>query len=444
MSDRTEYWNPVMETLPQEKIRQLQLKKFQRIFSWVYNNSKFHHSLYQQAGIKPGDIRKFEDIQKVPKVEKSMMRAIQAKDPYPYGDLLCVPLEQVTEYHQTSGTTGQPVYQADTWQDWEWWAESWAYCLYGQGYRKTDRVYLPFGYTSFVAFWAAHYGAEKVGCEIVAGGILNTEQRLLKMKEIRATAFMATPTYVLGMADTAKTKLGMDPRELKIKRITVAGEPGAGIPATRKRMEDAWGTKVFDQVGATEIGAWGNECTHQTGLHVNEALFLVEIEDIDTGAIISGPGRKGKMVITALDRIGQPCVRFDSKDIIEWSPEQCSCGRTFRLIKGGVQGRSDDITKVKGVLLSPAAIEDAVRAIPELSNEYEVTVTKKGDIDDISLKVELAPGHESNVESIKARLIDQLRIKTQLAYNLEFLNYGNLPRSDAKARRFKDLRKKEH
>jgi len=438
-----QYWNPVMETLPYEKLRKLQLKKFQNIVKWAYDNSKFHHELYKNAGMEPGDIKTFDDIKKVPKVEKSVMRNIQAKDPYPYGDMLCVPLEQVTTYRQTSGTTGQPVYQADSWQDWEWWAESWAYCLYGQGYRKTDRIFLPFGYNVFVAFWAAHYAAEKVGCEVVPGGILNTEQRILKMQELRVSAFMATPTYVLGMADTARNKLGIDPQSLNIKRITVAGEPGAGIPGTRKRMEDDWGAKVYDQVGATEIGAWGNECSYQSGLHVNEALFLVEIEDVDTGKDITEPGKKGKMVITALDRMAQPCIRFDAKDIIEWNPQQCECGRTFRLLKGGIQGRADDITKVKGVLLSPTAIEEVVRSIPELTYEYEVVVTKHGDIDVISLKVELKPGQEANKESIHQKLVDQLRMKTNLSYNIEYCEAGSLARWDVKARRFKDMRKKE-
>ncbi|MBI2851069.1 MAG: phenylacetate--CoA ligase family protein [Chloroflexi bacterium] len=437
------YWNPIIETLPREKMEQLQMMKFREIFKWAYENSKFYRQFYRNAGIEPGDIKTTADIARVPKVEKSMMRAIQGKEPYPYGDILSVPLEQVTEYHQTSGTTGQPVYQADSWQDWELFAEQWAYILYSEGYRASDRVFFPFGYNVFIAFWSAHYGAEKIGCEVVPGGVLNTEARILKMQELRCTAFMATPTYVLGMADTAKTKLGINPKDLGIKRITVAGEPGGSIPATRRRMEEAWGAKVYDHAGATEIGAWGFECEYQSGQHINDALFLVQIEDVETGELITEPGRKGKMVITNLNRMAQPCIRFDSKDIIEWSPEPCDCGRTFSLLRGGVQGRADDITKVKGVLLAPAAIEEVVRDIPELSDEYEVVVTKDGDIDDITLKVELKPGQEGNLGSVKPRLVDQLRLKTNLNYNLEFHSYGALPRYDVKARRFKDLRHKE-
>jgi phenylacetate-CoA ligase len=439
------YWNPVVETMELEKLLELQLKKFQRILRWAYKRSPFYRRLYGEAGLEPGDIRTLEDIQRVPVVEKGMLREIQRRDPFPYGDILSVPLEEVTEFRQTSGTTGQPVYQADTWQDWELWAEAWSYVLYAQGYRARDRVFIPFGYNIFVAFWAGHYAAEKIGCEVVPGGVLNTEARILKMKELRATAMMATPTYVLGMAETARSKLGLDPRkDLFVEKITCAGEPGASIPSTKRRMEEAWGAKVYDHAGATEIGAWGFECTAQPGgLHVNEALFLAEIVDIQTGRPISEPGHRGKLVITNLDRTAQPCIRFDSKDIVQWDADPCACGRTFRLMKGGVLGRADDITKVKGVLLAPASIEEVVRSFPQLGDEYEVTVTKRGEVDEITLKVELIPEAVGAEESVRSALMDQLRIKTNLGFRLEFHPYGSLPRYEVKAKRFKDLREKE-
>ena len=437
------YWNPMLETMDHEMLRNLQLKKFKRIFKWAYDHSKFHRSLYDKAGIRPEDIRSVKDIRSVPKVGKSMMRDVKRIDPFPYGDTLCVPLEEVCVFRQTSGTTGQPVYQADTWQDWEWWSECWSYILWAQGYRPTDRVFIPFGYNVFVAFWAGHYAAEKIGCEVVPGGVLDTQARILKIRELQATAMMATPTYILGMAETAKSKMDIDTAELSIRRITCAGEPGASISSTKDRMQKAWNAMVFDHAGATEIGAWSFECTGQPGgMHVNEAFFLVEIEDVETGEIIEEPGRSGKMVITAFDRLAQPCVRFDSKDIITWDPEPCVCGRTFRMIKGGVLGRAEDITKVKGVLLAPSAIEEVVRGINGLSDEYEVIVDKLGDIDRIKLKVELLPGQENRVKVVETELKDQLRLKTNLGYGIEFYDYGRLPRYEVKAKRFKDMRKK--
>jgi len=445
MKPDEQYWNPILETLPRQKLQQFHLKKFKQILAWAYENSPFYRRLYKEAGLEPGDIKTLDDVRKVPKTEKSMLREAQRREPYPYGTILSVPLEQVTEYRQTSGTTGQPVYHPETWQDWEWSAESWAYALYAYGYRDYDRVFLPFGYSVNIAFWAGHYAAEKIGCEVIPGGVLDTEARILKMQELKATALMATPTYILGMADVARKRLGIDPaKDLYIRKITAAGEPGACIPGTKKRMEEAWGAKVYDQVGATEIGHWGFECQAQAGLHVLEAFHLVEIEDIETGTTITEPGKKGSMVVTTFDRFAHPCIRFDSKDIIEWNPEEkCECGRTFRRLKGGVVGRADDITKVKGVLLAPTAIEEVVRSIPELGDEYEVAVIKKGDIDDITLKVELMPDAKPGVEAVEAKLVQQLRLKTGLRYNLEFHDYGTLPRYDVKSKRFKDLRRKE-
>lgn len=442
MKTDTPYWNPFLETLPGTSLRALQLKKFKRIFKWAYDHSAFHRRLYEEAGIRPEDIRSLADIRKVPKVEKEMMRNIQLKDPFPYGEALCVPLEEVVEYRQTSGTTGQPVYQPDTWTDWEWWSECWAYILWAQGYRPSDRVFVPFGYNVFVAFWAGHYAAEKIGCEVVPGGVLDTKARILKIQEILPTAMMATPTYVLGMAETARHKMGIDPAQLSINKITCAGEPGACIPSTKKRMEEAWNAKVYDHSGATEIGAWSYECTEQSGgLHVNEAFFYVEIEDRDTGELIEEPGRPGKMIITAFDRKAQPCIRFDSKDIIQWAEDPCPCGRTYRIVKGGVIGRADDITKVKGVLLSPSAIEEVVRSVRGVGDEFEVVVDKKGDIDQITLRVEILPEYKGRWEKVEPVLKDQLRLKTNLGYRIEVHEYNTLPRYDVKARRFKDLRK---
>ncbi len=440
--DTDKYWNPVLETLSRDELRDIQFKKFKRVVKWGYEKSRLYRSLYDAAGFEPEDLKTWADIAGVPMLQKEDYRTAQAKEPYPYGDSLCVPLEKVTEYHQTSGTTGQPVYQPDTWQDWDWWSECWSYILWAQGFRNTDRVFIPFGYNVFVAYWAGHYACEKIGCEVVPGGILNTEERLLKIKELKATALMATPTYVLSMAETCRSKLNLDAAALGIRKILCAGEPGASVPATKKRMEEAWNARVYDHVGATEIGGWAYECASQPGgIHANEAFFLVELVDIENGKPIEEPNKPGKIIITAFDREAQPCIRFDSKDVSMWG-EDCACGRTFRVLKGGIHGRVDHITKVKGVLFSPVSVEEVVRGMPELGDEYELIVSKKGDTDVITLKVELAPGAEAVQELARQELVRQLRLKTNLAYKIEYHAFGALPRYEVKARRFKDLRKK--
>lgn len=442
---QTEYWNPVLETLDPEKTKALQLYKFKRVVEWVYEKSRLYRKKFDAAGIKPSDIKTWDDISKVPLLTKDDYRC-QGVDPFPYGDTLCVPIEDVTVFHQTSGTTGTPVYQPDTWADWEWWSESWATILWAQGFRPSDRVFLPFGYNIFVAYWAGHYACEKIGCEVVPGGVLGTTERLMKMKELKTTAFMATPTYVLGMAETAKNELGMDPKEFGIKRILCAGEPGALIPSTKKRMEDIWGCPVHDHVGATEVGAWSFECTHRPGgLHVIESMFLVELLELESDKPVTEPGIPGRIVITSFDRQAQPCVRFDTKDVSMWSEKSCSCGRTWKILDAGVHGRVDHITKVKGVLFSPVTVEEVVRSFPEFQGEFEIIVEKDGDLDKIRLRLEMPPeitGEDR--KELNKKLLSSLRWKTQLNFSLEEEAFGTLPRYALKAKRFHDKRKDGH
>ena len=210
MNQNNKYWNPYLETLDREALRGLQLRKFKRLLNWAFQNSSYYRDLYREAGIEPGDVNTWEDVRRVPKVDKARLKEAQEGEPFPYGGRLCVPLAEVSEFRQTSGTTGTPVYQADTWQDWEWWSEAWSYILWAQGYRATDRVFIPFGYNIFVAFWAGHYAAEKLGCEVVPGGVLDTASRVLKIKELAATAMMGTPTYILNMASVARERLRLD------------------------------------------------------------------------------------------------------------------------------------------------------------------------------------------------------------------------------------------
>lgn len=436
-----EYWNPILETLAPEQTRNLQLRKFRRLYEWVFSRSALYRRKYQAAGLAPGDIRTWDDVARVPLLTKDDYRC-QGVEPFPYGETLCVPLDEVTVFHQTSGTTGTPVYQPDTWADWEWWSESWATILWAQGFRPSDRVFLPFGYNIFVAYWAGHYACEKIGCEVVPGGILGTRERLMKMKELKTNAFMATPTYVLGMAETVRKELGADPREWGIQKILCAGEPGALVTSTKKRMEEAWGCPVCDHVGATEVGAWSFECRHQPGgLHVNEAAFLVELLELDSDAPVTKAGVPGRIVISSFDRQAQPCVRFDTKDVSMWSETGCNCGRTWRVLERGVHGRVDHITKIKGVLFSPVTVEEVVRSFDELQGEFEIHVEKRGDLDYIGLKFEMPPGiSESQQKELLANLASALRWKTQLNLDLQPVAFGTLPRYQVKAKRFHDRR----
>ena len=445
MTENTEnIWNPFLETLPLETLRELQFRRFKRIFKHAYDNSPFYRKKYPKVGISPDVIRTMEDIQRVPIITKEDFREGQSEEgPFPYGELLAVPIEEVTQYHQTTGTTGKPVRFGDTWADWETYVENWAMMMYSRGLRKSDRVYIPFPYHLFIAFWGGHYGVEKLGAEVVPGGQTSTEQRVREMKELRCTAMMCTPTYALRLAEIA-TKIGIDPRtDIPMRMIFCAGEPGASVPATKKRIEETWNAKVYDHCGATEAPLWAFECEVQKGLHLNEPNYLVEILEPST-LQPAAPGEIGTVVVTNLNRFAMPSIRFDLKDLVKLSTSQdtCPCGRTWRKIDGGIIGRSDDVTKIRGVLFSPTSVEQVVRDISQLGDEFEIVVTREDEYDRIIVVAEILPEYTGQKDELAKLLMRELRNGTQLRCEVDLRDFGSLPRYEVKSKRLKDQRTK--
>jgi len=430
------YWNPYVETLSRKEIRAIQLKRFRDLLAYAKSRCAFYGEKYQS--IEPADIKSIEDVRRLPLVDKEDLRKAQdGKDPFPFGDILGVPPEDVTTFRQTSGTTGKPVYVPESWESWQWRVEVWCHILWMAGFRPTDRVFIPFGYNVYVAFWEGHFAAEKLGCMVVPGGALDTKGRINKIIEVKATGLLNTPTYGLHMAEEAE-KMGIKPSALGIKRMECAGEPLP--PATRNKLEEAWGAEVYDHIGGTEPCAWAAMCGERSGLHIMEPFFLVEILDLETASREVAPGELGVAVVTPLGRRSFPLVRFNTKDVVRKGTDGCACGRTSMKIEE-VSGRADHLTKVRGVLFTPVSVEELVRAeFPEIV-EYEIVVQKEGIMDEISLRVE--PKVEmaaSALKDVAHRLGERLKIKTNLRFKIQPVSLGELPRYTLKSKRFKDLR----
>ncbi len=430
------YWNFHTETLPREKIQKLQVKNFGRILSYAKDHCVFYQKLYKD--IDPDSIKTMEDIRELPMVEKEDLRKAQDnKKPFPFGELLGVTPEEVSTFRQTSGTTGKPVYVPESYESWQWRVEVWCHILWMAGFRETDRVFIPFGYNVYVAFWEGHFAAEKLGCMVVPGGALDTKGRVNKILEVEATGLLNTPTYGVHMAEVAK-KMGLDPREVGIKRMLCAGEPLP--PATRSMLEDLWDAEVYDHIGGTEPCAWAAMCRKRRGLHIMEPYFLVEILDMETQSREVEPGELGVAVVTPLGRRSFPMIRFNTKDVVRKGVGDCTCGRTSMMIEE-VAGRTDDLRKIRGVLFTPIAVEELLRGeFPEVG-EFEIAVERRGVMDEISLKFETVEemGDQTKQEFM-ARLAERLKIKTNLTFGLLPVKEGDLPRYDLKAKRFKDLR----
>jgi phenylacetate-CoA ligase len=213
------YWNPFLETLLPENLIEIELKNFRKYLKYAKENCVFYRQRYRD--IDPEQIRSIEDVRKLPIIDKKDLRLAQeGKGAGLFGEILGVPPDDVTDFRQTSGTTGRPVYVAESYESWQWRVEVWCHLLWMAGFREHDTVFIPFGYNVYVAFWEGHYAAEKLGCMVVPGGALDTKGRINKMMEVKATGLLNTPTYGLHMAETA-TKMGIVPKDVGIKKDAV-------------------------------------------------------------------------------------------------------------------------------------------------------------------------------------------------------------------------------
>lgn len=432
-----EYWNPFTETLPRDALCEIELKNLRNLLRYAREHAAFYRDKYDD--ISPEDIRSLDDVRSLPLIDKEDLRAAQEEQElFPFGTMLGVPMEEVSAFRQTSGTTGRPVYVPESSESWQWRIEVWCHILWMAGFRDTDRVFVPFGYNVYVAFWEGHYAAEKLGCEVVPGGALDTRGRINKMLEVKATALMNTPTYGLHMAEVA-SNMGLDPRQIGIKRMLCAGEP---LPnATRARLEEIWDAEVYDHIGGTEPCAWAAMCRERTGLHIIEPFFLVEILDIETLSREVAVGELGVAVVTPLGRRSFPLIRFNTKDVVKRGPDGCPCGRTSMTITE-ITGRTDELCKIRGVLFTPKSVDEIVRKdFPEIM-EYEMILERKNLMDEITLKAE--PQEDIGVDALadlSKRLSERLKVKTNLTFQIALVQPGELPRYTLKSKRFKDLRR---
>ena len=429
------YWNPHLETMPRDVLSKIELSYFRNILSYA----KRYSVLYQTKlkDFDSGDIRSLDDIKRLPLTDKEELRQYQEMEPFPYGGILGGKIEEVTSFRQTSGTTGKPVYVPETYESWQWRIEAWCHILYMAGFRPRHRIFLPFGYNVYVAFWEAHYASEKLGCELVPGGALDTKGRIHKIREIRANGMMNTPTYGLHIAEEA-VKIGIDPKSLGIERMLCAGEP---MPeATRRRLEDLYGCHVFDHIGGTEPCGWAGMCEVKDGLHIIEPFFLVEILDRETLQREVEEGEIGVAVVTPLGRRSFPLIRFNTKDLVRKGKGPCPCGRTSHRI-GEVMGRIDDLRKIRGVLFSPKTVEEIIRKEFHEIEEFEIVVERRGLMDVITLRAEVTPTLAIDaIERSRERLKESLKIGTNLSFHVIMEPPGSLPRYQLKAKRFKDMR----
>jgi phenylacetate-CoA ligase len=422
------------ETAPAEQLRAWQWERVQAGLREIWTGNAFWRARLQAAGIgDPRDAASWDDFARLPRLAKGELAADQDARP-PFGTNLTYPLERYVRVFQTSGTTGPPIRWLETEESWAWWARCWAFVFRAAGLGPADRIAFPFSFGLFVGFWAGLEGARALGALAIPGGGQDSATRLHCMRELGATALVCTPSYALHLAEVAQGE-GLDPATLGIRTTVHAGEPGAGIPAVRQRLETLWGARVYDHAGMTEVGGYGFACPAQRGLHVNELEFVCEVLDPDTGRPV-GPGEMGELTLTNLGRWGAPVLRYRSGDRVRATADACPCGRTFVTLAGGILGRVDDMLIVRGVNVFPSALEGIVRRFAVV-DEFQIEVFRRGALDEVQLLLEIdeqARGPAAVGETV-ARVAEALRRDIGIRIDVAAVPARSLPRYELKARR---------
>jgi phenylacetate-CoA ligase len=428
-------FNHAAETMPRDELGRLQLARLQHTAARAYAKVPHVRAKFDAAGVKPEQISTLADIARLPFSVKTDLR-----DTYPFG-LFAVPREDLLRLHASSGTTGKPTVVGYTKADLDLWSDLMARSLACMGARPGDIFHNAYGYGLFTGGLGFHYGAERLGLTTVPVSGGSTERQVTLMQDFGARILGATPSYALNIAEVA-AGMGVDLRKLSLRYGCFGAEPWT--EAMRADLEAKFGIKAQDVYGLSEIigPGVGSECHQaQSGLHVWEDHFLVEVIDPDTLQAVPA-GEPGELVLTTLTKEALPMLRYRTRDITRLIDEPCACGRTHRRMMR-MTGRSDDLLIIRGVNVYPSQVEAFLVGFPGLAPHYQIVLTRDGPMDAMTLEVELAapaPPDEPFVAKLAADVRNHIKSMVGVTCDVALKAPGEVPRSQGKAVRVKDLR----
>ena len=430
------YYQPDIETMPREQLRELQLDRMKQSVRHAYDNVAFYQQSFKEAGVTPDDLQTLEDLERLPFVVKQDMR-----DVYPFG-LFAVPQKDVARIHASSGTTGQATVVGHTASDLKNWGDCFARGIAMVGGDENSTIQVSYGYGLFTGGLGAHAGGEAMGCSVIPTSSGNTRRQVQMMKDCGTDILACTPSYALLIADTA-IEMGYDPAtEFKISGGIFGAEPASDN--MREEIASKLGIQYCDVYGLSEIMGPGvaMECAERAGLHVAEDHFYCEILDPETLKPVPD-GEWGELVITTLTRECCPLVRYRTRDVTRIISEPCACGRTHRKIDQ-LRGRTDDMLIIRGVNVFPSQIEQVITGFPEIATHYQIILTTRGPLDHVELQVETVPDFPIDevrkIEDLKRRLGVELKSNLQVSVEVKIVEPKTIARSEGKAKRVIDQR----
>ena len=428
-------WNKDIETMPREKLEELQLKRLQETVNRVYENVKPYREKMDKAGIKPDDIKTLDDLSKLPFTVKQDLR-----DNYPYG-MFAVPMEQVTEIHASSGTTGKQTVVGLTEKDVDIWAEIAARALSAMGVDKNSVVQTSYGFGLFTGGFGAHYGARKIGAVAIPTSSGNSKRQINIMKDFGSTFLCCTPSYALSLSETL-VDMGLTKDDIKLQGGAFGAEPWT--EEIRQEIQEKLGINAYDIYGLSEImgPGVGYECADQSGMHINEDHFIVEVIDPETGEVVPD-GSMGEIVFTCITKEALPLIRYRTRDIATINKGMCRCGRTFARMSKPM-GRSDDMLIIRGVNVFPSQIEEVLMKTEGVAPHYQIIVDRINNKDMLDVLVEVSnkdltdeiKSLEALSKKVSAEILSVLGIKA----NIKLVEPKTIARSEGKSVRVIDKR----
>ncbi|MBR1897326.1 MAG: phenylacetate--CoA ligase [Oscillospiraceae bacterium] len=427
-----------IETMPREELEALQLAKLKKQVQYCMDHVPFYHDRLTAAGVTADKIKCLSDVQYIPLTTKADIR-----DHYPYG-LFAVPMKDIVRIHASSGTTGKPTVVGYTRHDLDVWSDCVARLCMAVGVTDEDVAQISFGYGLFTGALGLHYGLEKIGCSVIPISSGNTKKQAMILKDFGTTVLISTPSYAMYMSEVAH-EMGISNEELKL-RIGLFGSEGC-TDALRDKIEQGFGLFSTDNYGMSELQGPGvsGECEYRCGLHFAEDHFLAEVVDPETGEVLPR-GEKGELVITPLSKEGFPLLRYRTKDITRIHYEKCRCGRTHARMEK-VQGRSDDMLKIRGVNVFPSQIESVMANIDGISPHYELILTRKNYTDYLEVRIEINDErlleNFGNLEAKQKEAVDKLKTVLGIQAKVTLVAPRTIARYEGKAKRIIDKRGEE-
>ncbi len=430
-------FNEEFETLPREVLESLQLKRLKQIVQKVYHTVGFYRSSYDQANVKPEDIKSLSDLRKLPFTDKQDLR-----DNYPFG-LFAVPMSNVVRLHASSGTTGRSTVVGYTKRDIETWSELMARCFAAAGLTKNDILHNAYGYGLFTGGLGAHYGAERLGASVIPMSGGNTKRQIQILQDFGPTAICCTPSYALTLAE-AGTEMGIDMRCLKLRVGILGAEPWS--EKMREEIESKLNIMALNIYGLSEVMGPGvsMECAEcRNGMHVFEDHFIVETIDPDTGEVLP-PGETGELVFTTITKEAFPLVRYRTRDISRIITDPCRCGRTYVRMER-VSGRSDDMLIIRGVNVFPSQIEAVLMGIEGIEPHYQLVVDRVETLDTLEIRVEVSEDIFSDeikgLQGLEKRIKKDVKDYLGVTAGVKLCEPKTIQRFEGKAQRVIDKRK---